>query len=96
MIARSHAERDWRLVICSRNEPQAGVLPGGSWEWKRLDLTDYDYALVRGLASDSAVGLLMVTAGIGRVARFGDLHPAEIHRLVTIDLDSALRIFSVF
>ena len=52
--------------------------------------------LIRKLAEDKDVKLLMITAGIGRVADFQFHHTAEIEKMLTIDTVSTIKILRMF
>lgn len=60
------------------------------------DLLDFDEELYTNLAHDKDVEILMITAGIGRIADFQFHHIAEIEKMLTIDTVSTLKIFRVF
>lgn len=84
------------LEICDRTGPEAGVLDADSFHHNYCDLLDFDEDLFTSLAADQDVKLLMVTAGIGRVADFQAHHIAEIDRMLTIDTVSTIKIFRIF
>lgn len=84
------------LEICNRTGPEAGVLDADSFHHNYCDLLDFDEDLFTSLAADQDVKLLMVTAGIGRVADFQAHHIAEIDRMLTIDTVSTIKIFRIF
>lgn len=95
-ISKNLISNNYNLIICDLKEPEAGILPEGSYTFQHFNMLDYDYATVETLAEDSDITLLMITAGIGRVADLEYIHPGEIHNLITIDLDSTLRILRSF
>mgnify|MGYP004529988663 CR=1 FL=1 len=88
--------QNYNLIICDLHEPEEGILPNGSFTFQHFNMLDYDYAAIETLSKDKDIQLLMITAGIGRVADLEYLHPGEIHNLITIDLDSTLRILRSF
>jgi len=88
--------QNYNLIICDLKEPEEGMLPEDSYIFRQFNMLDYDYAAVETLSKDTDIQLLMITAGIGRVADLEYLHPGEIHNLITIDLDSTLRILRSF
>ena len=61
-----------------------------------INLFDLDESMIQRLAEDQSVELLMITAGIGRVASFEYLHPAEIQKLMQINSVSAMKIIRAF
>ena len=55
-----------------------------------------DEELFNTLANDSDVDLLMVTAGIGRIADFQFHHTAEIEKILMVDTVSTIKLFRIF
>ena len=68
----------------------------GDYDYLACDLLELDQDLIKSVAADEELELLMVTAGIGRVADFEYLHPAEIDKLMRIDAVSTIQIFRLF
>lgn len=95
-ISAALAQRGYFVEICDRAAPDEGVLPEGAWRLNACDLLDFDEALFYALAADEDVELLMVTAGIGRVADFQFHHTAEIEKMLTVDAVSTIKIFRIF
>ena len=60
------------------------------------NMLDLDLSLLEELSKDPQVEALMITAGIGRVADFEYLHPAEIEKTMIIDVVSAIKVIRVF
>lgn len=60
------------------------------------NLMDLDLDMLERFSTDPQVEMLMITAGIGRVADFEYLHTAEIEKVMTIDVVSAIKIIRVF
>ena len=61
-----------------------------------FNMLDLDLEILERFSRDPQTELLMITAGIGRVAAFEHLHTAEIEKLMTIDAVSAIQIIRVF
>lgn len=78
--------QNYNLIICDLKEPEEGIFPEGSYIFRHFNMLDYDYALIDDLSKNADIEMLMITAGIGRVADLEYLHPGEIHNLITIDL----------
>ena len=95
-IGKYLTEQNYNLIICDLKEPEKGVLPDSTFIFHHFNMLDYDYAAVEEFAKDENIELLMITAGIGCVADLEYLHPGEIHNLITIDLDSTIRILRSF
>ena len=95
-ISKKLISEGYYLEICDRTGPEEGILNAESFHHNHCDLLDFDEELFTALASDQDVELLMVTAGIGRVADFQAHHIAEIDRMLTIDTVSTIKIFHIF
>lgn len=95
-ISKNLIERGYYLEICDRSGPDDGVLDGEKYHHNFCDLLDFNEDLFYSLAADQDVELLMITAGIGRVADFQFHHTAEIDKMLTVDTVSTLKIFRVF
>jgi glycerol-3-phosphate cytidylyltransferase len=95
-ISKCLVSKGYNLIILDLKDPEAGILPKNSYTYQYFNMLDYDYAAIEELSHDQDIELLMITAGIGRVADLEYLHPAEIHNILTIDLDSTLQIMRSF
>lgn len=95
-ISKNLINKGYYLEICDRSGPEEGILDAESFHHSYCDLLDFDEELFTALASDQDVELLMVTAGIGRVADFKAHHIAEIEQMFTVDTVSTIKIFRIF
>lgn len=95
-ISKKLIDRGFFIEICDRSGPEEGILPADSFHHNYCDLLDFNEGLLTSLASDQDVEVLMVTAGIGRVADFQAHHIAEIEKMLTVDTVSTLKIFRIF
>ena len=95
-IAKDLMNRGYYLEICDRSLPEEGVLNQSFVHYNYCDLLDLDTELFESLAGDKDVEVLMITAGIGRVADFGAHHIAEIEKIMMIDAVSTIKIFRLF
>lgn len=86
----------YTLEICDRVAPEDGVLKEGAFRYHPCDLLRFDESLFQGLAADPEVKLLMITAGIGRIADFEAHHIAEIDKTLTINSVSTIKIIRLF
>lgn len=93
----------WELIkhgycveICDRTAPEEGVLPADKFQYRYCDLLDFDEELFASLSLNKNIKILMITAGIGRIADFQYHHIAEIDKMLTIDAVSTLKIFRIF
>ena len=95
-VSKELIERGYFLDICDRCSPDEGILDQESFQYHQCDLLDFDEDLFTSLAMDPDVELLLITAGIGRIADFQFHHIAEIEKTFTIDTVSTIKIFSLF
>lgn len=78
------------LDICEPTELQ------GDFSYTHCNLLELEEEKISKLAEDPEVEILMITAGIGRVANLEYLHTAEIDQLMTIDAVSTIKIIRLF
>lgn len=95
-ISKNLIDRGYYLEICDRSGPEEGVLEQQYFHHNYCDLLDFDEDLFCRLSKDPEVDLLMVTAGIGRVADFQFHHTAEIQKMFTVNTVSTIKIFRIF
>ena len=95
-ISKGLIERGYFLEICDRSGPDEGFLPVDMYHHNYCDLLDFDEDLFYSFVGDQDVELLMVTAGIGRVADFQFQHTPEIEKILTVDTVSTIKIFRIF
>lgn len=82
------------LDVC---EPDETIMQDVSnYTYDFCDLLDLEEDLLRQMSQNENVELLMITAGIGRVAEFEYLHTAEIEKVMNIDAVSVIKILRVF
>ena len=89
-------DKEYHVVICDICEPETGVLPAKNYEYMYCDLRNISEDMINSLASDSEVEILMITAGIGRIADFQYHHVAEIDKILTIDTVGTIKILRYF
>jgi len=89
-------EKGYFIEICDICEPECGLLERGKYHFNYCDLLDFNEELLSSLSEDEETELLMVTAGIGRIADFQYYHTAEIEKTLTIDTVSTLKILRIF
>ena len=95
-ISKNLISKGYYIEICDRYSPEEGMLNEENYHYNYCDLLNFDEGLLNTLASDERVKLLMITAGIGRVADFQYHHIAEIERILTVDTISTIKIFRIF
>ena len=95
-LSRIFIKRGYYVEICDRIAPADNVLEPDRYRYHYCDLFDFDEDLFCTLAADQNIELLMITAGIGRVADFQFYHIAEIDKMLTVDTVSVIKILRVF
>lgn len=95
-ISKNLIERGYFLEIIDRSGPEEGVLDQRFFHHNYCDLLDFNEELIYKLSKDPEVELLMVTAGIGRVADFQFHHTAEIQKMFTVNTVSTIKILRIF
>ena len=95
-IAKNLIGKGYHVDILSRREPEKGILPEGKYDHHYCDMLDLDEDLISSFAVDPELSLLMITAGIGRVADFEFFHTAEIDHIMTVNATSTIRILRLF
>lgn len=95
-ISQQLIKQNYYVIIVDRESPKEGLFKKDTYSYIASNLLDFDSSLFQELAKDSDVNLLMITAGIGRVCSFENLHLGEIRNLLTINLSSIIQILSIF
>ena len=89
-------KQGYQLIIVDIDFPKDKYLSKETYTYYRSNLLDFDTDLFENLSNDSEINLLMITAGIGRVCSFDNLHLGEINNIIDINLISILKIISIF
>ena len=95
-ISKLLVEKEYYLEICDLTAPEDEVLPDEHYRYNYCDLQDFDEELFLSLANDKDVDILIITAGVGRVADFQYHHIAEVDKMFTIDTVALIKIFRLF
>ena len=95
-IACQLIEKNYHVIILDRVEPEPGILPEDSYTYIYTDLLDLNEDVIGGLSQENDISFLMITAGLGRVAEFSDIHIAEIDKILTVNATSTIKILKLF
>ena len=97
-LAISHEliERGYYVHVLDRDKGDVSLLSENGYGYTFLDLNDLETDCLIELAKDPDIEVLMITAGIGRVADFEAHHIAEIDKMLTIDTISVIQILRIF
>ena len=95
-ISKKLIDQGYFVEICSRGVPERGLLDEKQYHHNYCDLMFFDESLFSSLAADEEIELLMVTAGIGRIADFQAHHLAEIGKIMMVDSVSTIKLLRIF
>ena len=95
-LANKLIDKGYYAVILDKCEPESVSLTSGKFEYQYCNLLDLDDEMISSLASDPSVGVLLITAGFGRVADFEYFQPVEIRNMMTVNATSTIEILRLF
>ncbi len=95
-ISKELIEKGYFVQICDICQPPEKLLKEGGYNFTYCDLTDFDENFFKDIADDSEVSVLMITAGVGRIADFSAHHIAEIDKMFEINTVSTIKILRMF
>lgn len=95
-IGKTLIDRGYFLEICDCDIPEEGILNQHCYNYNYCDLLYFNENMFYELSHDSDVEILMITAGIGRIADFKYHHTAEIQKMFTVNTVSTIKIFKIF
>lgn len=88
--------RGYFVEVVDVAEPSREEIGSDAYHYTYTNLMFFDEDLFRGLAADPEVEMLVITAGIGRIADFQYYHIAEIDKTFTIDTVSTIKVIRLF
>ena len=88
--------KGYKVTILDIKAPEEGVLPEGSYSYEYINLIYLDEDRISELAKDSELEVVMITAGIGRVAEFELFKTYEIGNIMTVNATSTIKIIRLF
>lgn len=95
-ISKELINKGFYPIILDRVTPEKNILPIDKFEYVYCNLLDFDDELFGNFANDPEVKVLIITAGIGRVANFEYLHITEIENLMEINSVASMKIINIF
>ena len=95
-IAKQLIKEDYHVHILDISPPAENVLDAKKATYQYCNMLDLNEELLRDLSTDPKVTLLMITAGIGRVADFEYLHPMEIQKVMSINAVALMKTIRLF
>ncbi len=91
-IAENLKRRGKPVIIVDRQFPENL----SNVEYIPCDLLHTRYSVFEDLSQNNSVDMLVITAGIGRVANFENLHPVEIDKIMRINAEACIKIIRAF
>lgn len=77
-------------------KPEETFLMGNNYHYTPINMLDIDCSLIEVFAQDRDIEILMITAGIGRIADFEYFHIGEIENTFRINTISTIKIIRLF
>ena len=88
--------KGYKVNILDIKAPEEGVLPEGSYSYEYINLIYLDEERLAELAEDEDLEVLMITAGIGRVAEVELFKTYEIGNIMTVNATSTIKVLRLF
>ena len=89
-------DRGYSVKIMDLVAPDENLLEKNIYQFEYCNLMDFQDDQFETLAQDQDISLLMITAGVGRIADFECFHISEIEKILTVDMLSTLKILKIF
>ena len=95
-VSKNLINKGYYVAILDKCVPDDSIFPNNSFQYIHCNILDFDEDIFTPLVSDENVEVLIITAGIGRIAEFQAHHTAEIDKIFTIDTVSTIKIIRIF
>lgn len=96
-ISNSLIKKGYHVNILDIIKPDENLIEDkNNYDYLYCDLNDFNQDLFEELSKDTKIKIIMITAGIGRVADFEYLHTSEIGKMMNINAVSAIKIIRIF
>ena len=95
-ISKKLIEQGYFIEIIDCVPPEHNSLLDINFNYSYCNLLFFNEELFSNLAEDYDIEILMITAGVGRIADFGAHHLAEIDKFFSIDAVSVIKILRIF
>lgn len=95
-ISKILIERGYYIEICDRVGLDVDVFSQNTYHYNYCNLLEFDEDMFEQFANDQDIEILMITAGVGRIADFQFHHVAEIENMLYINTVSIMKIFKIF
>ncbi len=84
------------LDICEPSEDDIKFAGALSYKYHYFDVLNVDYQLIDSFVQNSDVEILMISAGIGKISEFENVHISEIDKTMGINATSAIKLLRMF
>lgn len=88
-------KKNYYVIIIDKSYPDE-LHSNENIQFIKTNLLNYESNLFIELSKDTSIGILLITAGIGRVARFTDLSESEIHCTLSVNAEVTIQIIKCF
>ena len=95
-ISRKLIIEGYHVTILDKQEPEQGLLLENNFSFEKCNLIYLNEEQLLTYVNDNELSLLMITAGIGRVADFEFYHNAEIKNMMTVNATATIQILRLF
>lgn len=95
-IARKLVEKEYYVYIVDKKDVEEGILQEHTYSYCYCDLLSLDEELIKSFSEDLEISVLVITAGIGRVADFEYFHMVEIKEMLTINSIATIQVLKCF
>ncbi|MBQ8994435.1 MAG: SDR family NAD(P)-dependent oxidoreductase [Oscillospiraceae bacterium] len=95
-IVKKLIAKGYFVEILDRKEIENEIFKKEEYMYRFFDMLDFDEDLIKELAKNEDITLLMITAGFGRVADFEYFHNAEIKNMMTVNATVTIQILRLF
>lgn len=95
-LVNSLLEKGYFVSILDLVEPDTTFLLNKNWEYSHINLFSLDLDVFSNYRNNEEVKVVLVSAGIGRVAEFGNITSQEIDKNMTINATSIIQVIHYF
>lgn len=95
-LVNSLLEKEYFVSVLDIVAPDVRDLLNNNWEYKYINLFNLDLDILNSYRDDTYLDTLLITAGIGRVTKFGNMTSEEITKNMTINATSTMQVIHYF
>lgn len=94
-VSRKLIDRGYFVTIFDKCAPESNSFQANQFQYTYCNLLDFNEELFASLVNDKDIEVLIITAGIGRIAEFQAHHIVEIDNIFEIDTISTIKIIRI-